>query len=178
MASSEAESRLLNTLIVPALEKIIKNGSWRKHSKLVNQCKSVVSRLTAPVNNLSPNSPSSQSSVSGVLYDSGTNELTLAESEFVLSPLINACVSETVKIAEPALDCIQKLIAHGCLRGESDPSGGEDGKLLAKLIDSVCKCRELSDEGVELLVLKTILSAVTSMSLRIVGDSLRRQRRR
>ncbi|MFS7925590.1 putative Sec7 domain, armadillo-like helical, sec7 domain superfamily protein [Helianthus anomalus] len=172
MASSEAESRLLNTLIVPALEKIIKNGSWRKHSKLVNQCKSVVSRLTAPVNNLSPNSPSSQSPVSGVLYDSGTNELTLAESEFVLSPLINACVSETVKIAEPALDCIQKLIAHGCLRGESDPSGGEDGKLLAKLIDSVCKCRELSDEGVELLVLKTILSAVTSMSLRIVGDSL------
>ncbi|KAJ0717351.1 putative Sec7 domain, armadillo-like helical, sec7 domain superfamily protein [Helianthus annuus] len=172
MASSEAESRLLNTLIVPALEKIIKNGSWRKHSKLVNQCKSVVSRLTTPVNNLSPNSPSSQSPVSGVLYDSGTNELTLAESEFVLSPLINACVSETVKIAEPALDCIQKLIAHGCLRGESDPSGGEDGKLLAKLIDSVCKCRELSDEGVELLVLKTILSAVTSMSLRIVGDSL------
>ncbi|KAK1418745.1 hypothetical protein QVD17_27891 [Tagetes erecta] len=177
MASSEAESRLLNTIIVPALEKIIKNGSWRKHSKLVNQCKSVLARITAPVKSNNENqsnvvSSSSQSLSSGVLYDSGTSELTLDESEFILSPLINACCSETLKIAEPALDCIQKLIAHGCLRGESDPSGGPDSKLLGKLIDSVCKCRELSDEGVELLVLKTILSAVTSMSLRIVGDSL------
>ncbi|KAL8238447.1 hypothetical protein R6Q59_015014 [Mikania micrantha] len=170
MASPEAESRLINTIMVPGLEKIIKNGSWRKHSKLVQQCKSVLARITSPENR--PSSVENQPSSSGVLYDSGTNELTLAESEFILSPLINACFSETLKIAEPALDCIQKLIAHGCLRGESDPAGGPDAKLLAKLIDAVCKCRELGDEGVELLVLKTILSAVTSISVRIVGDSL------
>ncbi|KAI3703224.1 hypothetical protein L1987_73146 [Smallanthus sonchifolius] len=171
MASAEAESRLISTIISPALEKIIKNGSWRKHSKLVNQCKSVLARITSPEIQ-SGVSASSQSLPSGVLHDSGMNELTLAESELILSPLINSCFSETLKIAEPALDCIQKLIAHGCLRGESDPAGGADAKLLAKLIDSVCKCRELDDEGVELLVLKTILSAVTSVSLRIVGDSL------
>lgn len=44
--------------------------------------------------------------------------------------------------------------------------------MLARLIGSVCKCHDLGDEGVELLVLKTILSAVTSISLRIHGDCL------
>ncbi|KAI3693295.1 hypothetical protein L6452_33129 [Arctium lappa] len=191
MASSEADSRLINNILIPALEKIIKNGSWRKHYKLVRRSKSVLNRITSqenrsPISPATPPTPptpsseenqtgidlQSQSLSPGVLHDSGTNELTLAESEFILSPVINACGSETLKIAEPALDCIQKLIAHGCLRGESDTTGGPDAKLLAKLIDSVCKCRELGDEGVELLVLKTILSAVTSTSMRIHGDSL------
>lgn len=44
--------------------------------------------------------------------------------------------------------------------------------MLSKLIESVCKCHDLGDEGVELSVLKTILSAVTSVSLRIHGDCL------
>lgn len=67
---------------------------------------------------------------------------------------------------------MQKLIAHGYLHGEADPSGGPDGKLLAKLIDSACKCHDVGDENVELLVIKALLSAVTSVSLRIHGDCL------
>nr|XP_043619023.1 brefeldin A-inhibited guanine nucleotide-exchange protein 2-like [Erigeron canadensis] len=194
MASAEADSRLMNTVLVPALDKIIKNSSWRKHSKLGNECKSVIQRITSieKPQPLSPKSPgktdNNQSDVDkdvvdtdtaeksvnigGVLHDSGNNELNLDESEFILSPFIKACDSGDLKIAEPALDCIQKLIAYGYLRGESDPSSGPEGKLLGKLIESVCKCCVLGDEGVELLVLKTILSAVTSVQLRIHGDSL------
>ncbi|KAL8114301.1 hypothetical protein AgCh_021232 [Apium graveolens] len=178
MASPEADSRLTQTL-TPALEKIIKNGSWRKHSKLVHQCKSLLERLAnSPESPFSPHSPDSQSepdtsaNLPGVLYDTGTNEFSLADSEIILTPLINSLTSGNVKIAEPALDCIQKLIAHGILRGEADTSGGPEASLLAKLIDSVCKCHELNEETVELLLLKTILSAVTSVSLRIHGDCL------
>ncbi|GFY92449.1 SEC7-like guanine nucleotide exchange family protein [Actinidia rufa] len=152
MASSEADSRL-NQVLVPALEKIVKNGSWRKHSKLVHQCKSVLDRLTSPEKSspLSPASPDAQSdtdtsSLPGVLHDGGPIEYSLAESE--------------------------KLVAHGYLRGEADSSGGAEAKLLSGLIESVCKCHELGDESVELLVLKTLLSAVTSVSLRIHGDCL------
>ncbi|CAI9292233.1 unnamed protein product [Lactuca saligna] len=185
MASPEVDSRLINSVLVPALEKIIKNSSWRKHSKLGNECKSVLERITSPEKPppLSPTSPSSEenqsdaeslshSQLSGVLHGSGAFELSLAESELILSPIIKACSSGDPKIAEPALDCIQKLIAHGYLHGESDPAGGSDAKLLSRLIESVCKCCDLGDEGVELLVLKTILSAVTSIQLRIHGDSL------
>ncbi|XP_031269661.1 brefeldin A-inhibited guanine nucleotide-exchange protein 2 [Pistacia vera] len=173
MASSEADSRLSQAL-APALEKIIKNASWRKHSKLAHECKSVLERLTA-AQKQTPSSPTDsepENSIPGPLHDSGPIEYSLSESESILSPLINACGTGFLKIVDPAVDCIQKLIAHGYLRGEADPSGGPEAIFLSKLIESVCKCHDLGDDAVELLVLKTLLSAVTSMSLRIHGDCL------
>ncbi|KAL4326081.1 hypothetical protein GQ457_11G001020 [Hibiscus cannabinus] len=172
MASSEVDSRL-SQVVTPALEKIIKNASWRKHSKLAHQCKSLLERLSSPSNSpLTPPDSESDSSIPGPLHDGGTVEYSLAESEFILSPLINVCGTAFNKIVEPAIDCIQKLIAHGYLRGEADPAGGPEALLLSKLIESVCKCHDLGDDAIELLVLKTLLSAVTSTSLRIHGDCL------
>ncbi|XP_027335734.1 brefeldin A-inhibited guanine nucleotide-exchange protein 2 isoform X1 [Abrus precatorius] len=173
MASSEADSRL-NQVVVPALEKIIKNASWRKHAKLAHECKSVIERLTHQ--QLPPGSPTDtepENTVPGPLHDGGPVEFSLAESESILSPLINAASSGVLKIADPAVDAIQKLIAHGYLRGEVDPGGAAaEAKLLSSMIESVCKCHDLGDEAMELLVLKTLLSAVTSISLRIHGDCL------
>ncbi|KAL5538293.1 hypothetical protein UlMin_042909 [Ulmus minor] len=167
MASSEADSRL-SQVVSPALERIIKNASWRKHAKLAHECKAVVERLSSK-----PTGEDSESDSSGPgpLHDGGT-EYSLADSESILSPLINAASSGVLKIADPAVDCVQKLIAHGYLRGEADPSGGAEAKLLAKLIESVCKCHDLGDDQMELSVLKSLLSAVTSISLRIHGDCL------
>ncbi|XP_028776812.1 brefeldin A-inhibited guanine nucleotide-exchange protein 2 [Neltuma alba] len=175
MASSEADSRL-SQVVVPALEKIVKNASWRKHAKLAHECKSVIERLNSPQTQELPGSPSDnepETSVPGPLHDGGPVEYSLAESESILSPLINAANSGVLKIADPAVDAIQKLIAHGYLRGEADSGGGgSEAKLLANLIESVCKCHDLGDDAMELLVLKTLLSAVTSISLRIHGDCL------
>ncbi|KAF5732964.1 brefeldin A-inhibited guanine nucleotide-exchange protein 2-like [Tripterygium wilfordii] len=174
MASSEADSRL-SQVVAPALDKIIKNASWRKHSKLAHECKSVLEILASPDKSQSPTSPTDSepdSSLPGPLYDGGPIEYSLPESESILNPLINACSTGFVKIVDPAVDCIQKLIAHGYLRGEADPTGGTEAKLLSKLIESVCKCHDLGDEAIELSVLKALLSAVTSISLRIHGDCL------
>ncbi|KAH1155621.1 hypothetical protein AAZX31_18G202200 [Glycine max] len=176
MASSEADSRL-SQVVVPALEKIVKNASWRKHAKLAHECKSVIESLNhqqAPP----PGSPSDrepETAVPGPLHDGGPVEFSLAESESILAPLINAAGSGVLKIADPAVDAIQKLIAHGYLRGEADPdssAAAPEAKLLSSLIESVCKCHDFGDDAMELLVLKTLLSAVTSISLRIHGDSL------
>lgn len=171
MASSEADSRL-SQLLAPALEKIIKNASWRKHSKLAHECKSVLERITSPQKKPSAVDSEPESSIPGPLHDGGPVEYSLAESESMLSPLINACGTGFLKIVDPAVDCIQKLIAHGYLRGEADPSGGTEAQLLSKLIESVCKCYDIGDDAIELSVLKTLLSAVTSISLRIHGDCL------
>ncbi|KAG0461782.1 hypothetical protein HPP92_020258 [Vanilla planifolia] len=175
MASLEEADSRLSPILVPALEKIVKNASWRKgHSKLSNQCKSLIDRLSVPASgSLSsasshpPDSPTSSSSLPGPLAD-----LSLAESEAILTPLISACSSSFLKIAEPALDCIQRLISHGLLHGEADPSSSPSARLLSQLIEATCSCHSLADDSAELLVLKTLLSAVTSTSLRIHGDSL------
>ncbi|CAI0385533.1 unnamed protein product [Linum tenue] len=174
MASSEADSRL-SKVVAPALEKIVKNASWRKHSKLAHECKSVLERLTSPNKQQQSSSAADadpEASIPGPLHDGGTTEYSLAESESILSPLINACGTGFLKIVDPAIDCVQKLIAHGYLRGEADPTGATEGKLLARLIESVCKCYDIGDDAIELSVLKALLSAVTSISLRIHGDCL------
>ncbi|CAJ1949860.1 unnamed protein product [Sphenostylis stenocarpa] len=176
MASSEADSRL-SLVVVPALEKIIKNASWRKHAKLTHECKSVIERLGhrhfPPPG--SPTDTEPETNVPGPLHDGGPVEFSLAESESILAPLIHAAGSGVLKIADPAVDAIQKLIAHGYLRGEVDPdsaAAAPEARLLSNLIESVCKCHDFGDESMELLLLKTLLSAVTSISLRIHGDSL------
>ena len=172
-ASSEAESRL-NQLLLPALNKIINHASWRKHAKLAHECKSIIDRLSNTDNRTIPGSPSdTEPETPGPLHDGGPVEFSLTESESILLPLINAASSGVSKIAEPAVDAIQKLIAHGFLRGEADPGGSSsEAKLLSKMIESVCKCHDFGDDAMELLVLKTLLSAVTSISLRIHGDCL------
>ncbi|BBG97431.1 SEC7-like guanine nucleotide exchange family protein, partial [Prunus dulcis] len=172
MASSEADSRL-REVVAPALDKIIKNASWRKHAKLASECKAVLERLSNPSKSKPDSNSDPESSGPGPLHDGGSEEYSVADSESILSPIINAAGSGVLKIADPAVDCIQKLIAHGYLRGEADASGGgAEAKLLTKLIESVCKCHDLGDDQMELLVLKTLLSAVTSISLRIHGDCL------
>lgn len=168
MASTGADSRLSKVLL-PALDKIIKNASWRKHSKLAAECKSVVERLSATNQ---PPTPSADSKSDSPLHPGVLLDLSLSDSEFILSPLINALASDHLKLAEPALDAVQKLIAHGYLHGEADTTAGDDAKLLSKLIDSACKCHDTGDETVELLVIKALLSAVTSVGLRIHGDCL------
>ncbi|KAH7849946.1 hypothetical protein Vadar_025414 [Vaccinium darrowii] len=50
-----------------------------------------------------------------------------------------------LKIADPALDCIQKLISHEYLRGALD-----EANILSKLVESICKCSKLADEAIEL----------------------------
>lgn len=178
MASSEAGSRL-SQVVTPALEKIIKNASWRKHSKLSYECKFILEKLASPnPGSFSPTSAEadvlavSEFEQPGPLLDGGAVEYTLGDSEAILSPLLGALVSGVVNVVDPALNCVQKLIAHGYLRGEADSSGGAEGKLLGRVIEGICKCRELGDEGIELIVLKTLLSAVTSVSIRVHGDCL------
>lgn len=165
-----SDSRL-GLVINPALDKIIKNSSWRKHSKLVQECKTVLEKLSATQPPVEQQEQQTESSSVSPLVD-GPVSFSLADAEIILQPLIVACDSGFLKIVEPALDCIQKLIAHGYIRGEADTTGGPESKLLFQLMESVCKCHDLGDENIELMVLKTLLSGVTSSTLRIHGDCL------
>lgn len=171
-ASPSRLARVLN----PALEKIIKNAAWRKHSKLVQDCKAVIDKLSS----LPPEAPPDQPD--GVhknppkapdtpLFD-GSCCFSADDSQFILQPLVVACETGSLKVVEPALDAVQKLISHGHLRGEVDAANAVDNQILVQLMEAVCKCHDLGDDAIELLVLKTLLSAVTSVSLRVHGESL------
>ncbi|KAM0945494.1 putative Sec7 domain, mon2, dimerization and cyclophilin-binding domain, Sec7 domain superfamily [Dioscorea sansibarensis] len=171
MAASPEADPLLAQILLPSLDKIVKNASWRKgHAKLSHQCKALIDKLSAPPTSaaVSPvSSPTSSSSLPGPVVG-----LSLAESESILNPLIAALSSASPKIAEPALDCVQRLISHSLLRGEADPGSSPDARLLSSLLSSSCSALSLGDDAIELLIVKTILSAVTSTSIRVHGDAL------
>ena len=196
-----SEPSKLIKLVVPALERIIKNASWRKHQKLVADCKALMEWMNKnphpgavwqpPTVNLQSTAiakhdsyrnpfdedppvahPPSLSLPSG-LFDDGGRLLNPIDTERILYPLHAACQTLAAKVVEPALDCFQKMIAYHHLRGEMDSEiDRPESKMLAAVMETVTKCYDIADEGVELLVLKTMLSAVTSASLRVHGECL------
>ncbi|XP_024380354.1 brefeldin A-inhibited guanine nucleotide-exchange protein 3 [Physcomitrium patens] len=162
--AGKARSKL-EKVVSPALDKVIKNSAWRKHSKLAQEAKAAIEKLGA--NSLEAAATAFESP----LYEDNSLCYSAANAELILQPLIGACETAYPKVVEPALDCLQKLIAHGHLRGEMDTLT-PDNKLLLEVMEGVCKCYDMAEDGIELLVMKTLLSAVTSTSLRVHGDSL------
>jgi brefeldin A-inhibited guanine nucleotide-exchange protein len=95
------------------------------------------------------------------------------ESHEYLVPLKMACDVKfhdyNFKIMEASLDCIQKLIAHGYLRGVKGP---DSQKHVDELMDMICSCMDHSDEKVQLQMIKALLTAVTSPTFAVHETSL------
>lgn len=145
-----------------ALDKIIKNAAWRKHSALVAACKSALDRLELI-------SESSETD-----YASPLAGLSSADADLALYPLSLAVDSASPKVLDPALECAHKLFSAGLFRGEidhrSDPQEPLDSA--SRLLGSICGCGGLGDDGIELAMLRVLIAAVRSPSVIIRGEAL------
>jgi len=89
-----------------------------------------------------------------------------------------ACESSgSPKVVTIALDSIQKLINHGFLTGKGtdpfkEPAAGSHRCLMDSVIDCVCNCAENTDDQVQLQMIRALLTAVTSQTCEVHGDSL------
>lgn len=124
-APTKSNSRL-ERVVSPALDKVVKNAAWRKHNKLVTDCKAAIEKLAAN------DAEVPSSSVQSALYEDNALCYSALFAESMVRPLIGACQTAYPRVVEPALDCLQKLIAHGHLRGEMDALT-PDNKLLAEV---------------------------------------------
>eukprot|EP00217_Crustomastix_stigmatica_P006110 CAMPEP_0183807166 /NCGR_PEP_ID=MMETSP0803_2-20130417/40777_1 /TAXON_ID=195967 /ORGANISM="Crustomastix stigmata, Strain CCMP3273" /LENGTH=1848 /DNA_ID=CAMNT_0026051939 /DNA_START=183 /DNA_END=5729 /DNA_ORIENTATION=+ len=98
-----------------SLDKIAGLASSRKHAALISLCKEVAAELRAldPSDGVPVPSPRAKREP---LPDAVLGRL--------LEPLRQACESKQAKVVETALDCLQKVVAHGFVRGEADALGG------------------------------------------------------
>lgn len=115
------------------------------------------------------------------------------DAEAYFAPLRLACESQHAPAMEEALDCVQKLIAYGYLRGTASgpasPADGGDGDDAASaasseadaapggstmdgIVATICGCDDFDDDGVQLQVIKALLTAVTSNTCAIHEGSL------
>lgn len=142
----------------PLLDKIIKNAAWRKHSHLVASCKSALDKLDT-LTDTSISDPASP-----------LRGISPSDAEFVLIPLVLALDANYAKVAEPALECVYKLLSLGLIRGEIDT--GLPSSILCRILQAVCKVGGIGEEAIELAVLKVILAAVRSPCVLIRGEGL------
>ena len=86
-----------------------------------------------------------------------------AASPLSFHPLQLACESRSSRLMTVALDCLQKLIAYGYLRGEQQ---------INEVVETICRCNNHPDDNVQLQVIKALLTAVTCTTCDVHGTSL------
>ncbi|RXM35963.1 Brefeldin A-inhibited guanine nucleotide-exchange protein 1 [Acipenser ruthenus] len=91
------------------------------------------------------------------------------EADKYFLPFELACQSKCPRIVSTSLDCLQKLIAYGHLTGSAPDSTAPGKKLIDRIIETICGCFQgpQTDEGVQLQIIKALLTAVTSQQIEI-----------
>ncbi|KAL1249858.1 hypothetical protein QQF64_020863, partial [Cirrhinus molitorella] len=91
------------------------------------------------------------------------------EADKYVLPFELACQSKSPRIVSTSLDCLQKLIAYGHITGNAPDSGAPGKRLIDRLVETVCNCFQgpQTDEGVQLQIIKALLTAVTSPHIEI-----------
>ncbi|MGH0159337.1 UNVERIFIED_CONTAM: hypothetical protein FKN15_064276 [Acipenser sinensis] len=97
------------------------------------------------------------------------SKATFIEADKYFLPFELACQSKCPRIVSTSLDCLQKLIAYGHLTGSAPDSTAPGKKLIDRIIETICGCFQgpQTDEGVQLQIIKALLTAVTSQQIEI-----------
>ncbi|KAL9687797.1 hypothetical protein QQ045_032204 [Rhodiola kirilowii] len=110
--------------------------------------------------------------ITAALSNAG-NVLEGAEAELVLNPLRLAFGTKNLKVQEPALDCLHKLIAYDHLEGDAGLESGRNSALFSDILTLVCSCvNNSSSDSTVLQVLKVLLTVVSSEKFRVHDEPL------
>ncbi|XP_073462877.1 brefeldin A-inhibited guanine nucleotide-exchange protein 2 isoform X1 [Aquarana catesbeiana] len=86
------------------------------------------------------------------------------EADKYFLPFELACQTKAPRIVSTSLDCLQKLIAYGHITGNAPDKGIAGKRLIDRIVDTICNCFQgpQTDEGVQLQIIKALLTVVTS----------------
>ncbi|KAB1207609.1 putative protein phosphatase 2C 6 [Morella rubra] len=136
-----------------------KEGTEPAHSQTVPHTTEKAHHVGPPVGRIG--------TLTSVLSSAG-HSLQGAQAELVLNPLQLAFETKNLKIIEPALDCLHKLIAYDHLEGDPGLDGGRNGPQFTEILNMICNCVDNSSSDSTILqVLKVLLTAVSSTKFRV-----------
>ncbi|XP_048255616.1 brefeldin A-inhibited guanine nucleotide-exchange protein 1-like isoform X2 [Haliotis rufescens] len=147
-----------------ALEKILTDKEIRKahHSQLKRACEVALEELKNDQKDQSVENTSS--SALPMPKKAG-----FVEADKYFLPFELACQSKCPRIVNAALDCLQKLIAYGHLTGNVPDTTTPGKRLIDRIVETICGCFHgpQTDEGVQLQIIKALLTVVTSNTCEI-----------
>lgn len=171
--------------IVRALEKILGDKDIKRshHSQLKKACDSALTEIKEELKDDATTTGADTASASTAdgtaatppvvpsaalpLPKNDTTNTIVAEKYFL--PFELACQSKTPRIVVTALDCLQKLIAYGHLTGNIQDSANPGKFLIDRIVTTICNCFNgpQTDEGVQLQIIKALLTVVTSQHVEV-----------
>ncbi|XP_037136065.1 brefeldin A-inhibited guanine nucleotide-exchange protein 1 isoform X2 [Syngnathus acus] len=158
-----------NMFLTRALEKILADKEVKKahHSQLRKACEVALEEIKEESGKLSP--PSGDGKSGSATLPPVKSKTNFIEADKYFLPFELACQSKCPRIVITSLDCLQKLIAYGHLTGSAPDSTAPGKKLIDRIIETICACFQgpQTDEGVQLQIIKALLTAVTSQHIEI-----------
>lgn len=154
-----------NMFITHALQKILSDKEIKKshHSQLRRACEVALEEIKTDSSDTKLEN--GNSTAVPVPRDSSSLD---ADKYFL--PFELACQSKCPRIVHVALDCLQKLIAYGHLTGNApDYANSPNKTLIERIVETICGCFQgaQTDEGVQLQIIKALLTVMTSQGCEI-----------
>lgn len=152
--------------IIRALEKILNDKEIKRshHSQLKRACEAALEEIRKELKD-----SDTDEKVSDALPIPRSGNANSVTTEKYFLPFELACQSRSARIVVTALDCLQKLIAYGHLTANI-PDSTTPGKLLIdRIVETICACftGPQTDEGVQLQIIKALLTVVTSQHVEV-----------
>ncbi|XP_026283039.1 brefeldin A-inhibited guanine nucleotide-exchange protein 1 isoform X2 [Frankliniella occidentalis] len=163
----QRSSKTKEMFIVRALEKILSDKDIKRsyHSQLKRSCEIALEEIKNELKDADAEAGNSSSALPLPKEDAANN--VSAEKYFL--PFELACQSKSSRIVVTALDCLQKLIAYGHLTGNIPDSTTPGKQLIDRIVETICGCFSgpQTDEGVQLQIIKALLTVVTSQHVEV-----------
>ncbi|XP_072222725.1 brefeldin A-inhibited guanine nucleotide-exchange protein 2 isoform X1 [Leuresthes tenuis] len=158
-SQSKAEnSKTKSMFLSRALEKILSDKEVKRsqHSQLRKACQVALDEIKEEL----------EKQKDGTVVPPRANYI---EADKYVLPFELACQSKSPRIVSTSLDCLQKLIAYGHITGNAPDSRTPGKRLIDRLLETICNCFQgpQTDEGVQLQIIKALLTAVTSPHIEI-----------
>ncbi|XP_075882791.1 brefeldin A-inhibited guanine nucleotide-exchange protein 2 [Nelusetta ayraudi] len=156
--SKAEDSKTKSMFLSRALEKILSDKEVKRsqHSQLRKACQVALDEIKAEL----------EKQKDGTVVPPRANYI---EADKYVLPFELACQSKSPRIVSTSLDCLQKLIAYGHITGNAPDSRSPGKRLIDRLVETICNCFQgpQTDEGVQLQIIKALLTTVTSPHIEI-----------
>ncbi|CAN9515925.1 unnamed protein product [Ophioblennius macclurei] len=151
-------SRTKSMFLSRALEKILSDKEVKRshHGQLRKACQVALDEIKEEL----------EKQKDGTVVPPRANYI---EADKYVLPFELACQSKSPRIVSTSLDCLQKLIAYGHITGNAPDSRSPGKRLIDRLVETICNCFQgpQTDEGVQLQIIKALLTTVTSPHIEI-----------
>ncbi|XP_035906929.1 brefeldin A-inhibited guanine nucleotide-exchange protein 2 isoform X1 [Anopheles stephensi] len=171
-ASTTATTKTKEMFILRALEKILSDKDIKRshHLQLKRACDVALEDIKEELKQAGHTETNGETPVPSAALPLPKNDSgNIINAEKYFLPFELACQSRTPRIVVTALDCLQKLIAYGHLTGNIPDSSNPGKFLIDRIVTTICNCfmGPQTDEGVQLQIIKALLTVVTSQHVEV-----------